>query len=496
MQIVLATFVLLFLNVATSQTCSDAQVLILGGGMAGVSAANRLAELGITDFIILEAQDRLGGRMRTEELVPGVNVNVGANWIQGVDPAAPRLHPIFDLAERCGGLNGIYSDYDDVLTYDSQGNVVSDNDLRYDDYDDAAEDALTTLQASRGPDISAREGLTQAGWIPTSPEDNFVEWFSFDFCVGESPNVSSLLEDLDISTFSDFLADPDNDAVDYLVTDSKGYSSLIQCLANNFSTNPSTDERIHLNTVVTRIVYNEDCVCATATENGQETTYCAPYAIVTFSLGVLKEGSSTLFSPPLPEAKVNALDLAVMAFYGVIYAEFDERFWDTGYEYIGHVSPNRGYFPLILVLPQSFGATIVFHVTDDEALRLATLSEDTLKTEIFQVLRSIYGDNATEPNRVLMMPWATDPHFLGSFSNTRPGGQVANAELQVPEGRMYLAGEGTSVEYSGFVHGAYLSGIDTANTINGIIISSESKLVSNSALLLVAAAAAWLLLVL
>ena len=74
----------------------------------GVSAANRLAELGTTDFIILEAQDRPGGRMRTEELVPGVNVNVGANWIHDVDPTAPRLHPIFDLAERCGGLNGMY----------------------------------------------------------------------------------------------------------------------------------------------------------------------------------------------------------------------------------------------------------------------------------------------------------------------------------------------------------------------------------------------------
>ena len=39
----------------------DAQVLILGGGMTGVAAANRLTELGITDFIILEGQDRLGG---------------------------------------------------------------------------------------------------------------------------------------------------------------------------------------------------------------------------------------------------------------------------------------------------------------------------------------------------------------------------------------------------------------------------------------------------
>ena len=85
--------------------------------MTGVAAANRLAELGITDFVILEAQDQLGGRMRTAEIAPGVNVNVGATWIHGVDPAEPRLHPIFDLAERCGGLSGIYSDFDNITVY-------------------------------------------------------------------------------------------------------------------------------------------------------------------------------------------------------------------------------------------------------------------------------------------------------------------------------------------------------------------------------------------
>ena len=82
------------------------------------------------------------------------------------------------------------------------------------------------------------------------------------------------------------------------------------------------------------------------------------------------------------------------------------------------------------------------------------------------------------------MPWATDPRFLGSYSNVHPGGQDASAVLQIPEGRMYLAGEGTSVDYSATVHGAYLSGIDRANTINDMISSESSKLVPNGVLLL------------
>ena len=41
-----------------------ATVLILGGGMAGVAAAHTLQAAGMHDFLLLEAADRLGGRMR------------------------------------------------------------------------------------------------------------------------------------------------------------------------------------------------------------------------------------------------------------------------------------------------------------------------------------------------------------------------------------------------------------------------------------------------
>lgn len=74
--------------------------------MAGLAAASRLQELGIS-FMILESQPTLGGRIKTVEISPGINVNVGSSWIQGVDPEQPRLHPLYDLAERCGGLQGI-----------------------------------------------------------------------------------------------------------------------------------------------------------------------------------------------------------------------------------------------------------------------------------------------------------------------------------------------------------------------------------------------------
>ena len=41
------------------------QVIIIGGGISGLAAANQLVNAGITNIIILEAHNRLGGRIHT-----------------------------------------------------------------------------------------------------------------------------------------------------------------------------------------------------------------------------------------------------------------------------------------------------------------------------------------------------------------------------------------------------------------------------------------------
>lgn len=454
---------------AHSDTCSehDAEVLILGGGMTGVSAANRLQELGITDFILLEAQDRLGGRMRVEEFVPGINMSVGASWIQGVDPAAPRLHPLMDLVGRCGGLETMLSNFDNAVYYDSQGNVVTEN-LRYGDIEAAiatAAEQSASRQANGDPDITVRQAFTEAGWIPSTPEDNFVEWFYFDFCVSQTPNVTSLFGKIDVATFSDFLADPGNTAGEYYITDRRGYPALIDCLAKNATNNNPSDDRIHLEALVTEIDYSDDCVCVTVSENGGTSQYCAPYAIVTFSVGVLREQAATLFSPPLPQTKLDALDRIVMAYHSVVISVFSERFWNES-EFVYHIHPDRGYFANIQILPESrgFNATVL-HITDTLVSRLAGVSDEALKQEVTQLHRNIYGDNVPEPSRILHMPWLNNSLFLGSFPNILPGGTAEFKELSKPEEGMYFAGDGVHAKYSGFAHGAFLSGIDAANAI-------------------------------
>ena len=84
-----------------SKPCN--QVLILGGGVAGILAARKLTEEGITDFFIIEARDELGGRMQSTSFgAPGrqVTVELGASWIQGTQEGNGPTNPILNLARK------------------------------------------------------------------------------------------------------------------------------------------------------------------------------------------------------------------------------------------------------------------------------------------------------------------------------------------------------------------------------------------------------------
>jgi monoamine oxidase len=98
-----------------------AQVIILGGGIAGISLAKSLVkDYNITDIVIIEGRDELGGRAHTESLTnPStghvVTVEKGCNWIQG-----PGKEPIQALAKKWG-LQTARQNYSDVTWFEGKG---------------------------------------------------------------------------------------------------------------------------------------------------------------------------------------------------------------------------------------------------------------------------------------------------------------------------------------------------------------------------------------
>jgi polyamine oxidase len=79
----------------------DAQVLILGGGMAGTIAARTLHEKGIEDYIVVEGKTELGGRILSDvfgTIGHNYTVEMGPSWIHGTQTGNGSANPVYSLA--------------------------------------------------------------------------------------------------------------------------------------------------------------------------------------------------------------------------------------------------------------------------------------------------------------------------------------------------------------------------------------------------------------
>ena len=441
---------------ATPLDCSslDADVLVLGAGMTGISAAKTLSENNISDFLILEGMTDIGGRVRS---VPfgGVNVELGANWIQGVlGDNDSEVNPLWLLKEKYK-LEGNVTDSAFVL-YTEDGVRVPDDDVkklnkRFNKACRSVEkEARERRRKKNLKDVSIRAALRLAGWEPNSGAELFKEWFGFDFCFAESPDLTSLLRNIPLTTYEDFGPE------EFFVTDQRGFSILIKKLAEQYLT-PS-DPRLHLNETVQSVEWGDCCVCATTDLK----RYCATTAIHTFSIGTLQH-ETVKFVPNLPKWKRRSINTYSMAYYLKIFVEFPFVFWDDSV-YIGYGSLQRGYYPHIqslnLFFPES--PIVVLTVTQDEAWRLSHQSEQQTTNEIWELFQTIYGNDVPEPKAILVTDWVTNPFFHGMYSNTPTGVHKSDlSNLRQPLGSLVFGGEALS-DYNGFLHGSFLSGITVA----------------------------------
>ena len=454
--------------------CSDAQVLILGAGVTGISAAKTLSEKGITNIIILEADSEIGGRVKNTVLKSsGIRVELGANWIQGIDPLQPDMHPLWKTVSKCGGISGNFVgalNDGSMHVFNQNGENITNSSTFKERFSQWKEIGLSKLSLQRQncslQDITAREALNTKGWIPSSSMDDMIEWFGFDYdSFATSPEYVSLYRNFPDYTYIDF-GDPDR-VTDYFVTDQEGFIKVINCLAQDFLT--KNDPRLHLESVVTEIDWSSnECVCVTVKErnSGSDVKYCAPNAVITFSLGVL-QSNVVKFIPDLPAAKKSAINAGGFRLYLKIFLEFDHIFW-KGEEYVVnilHIDKIRGYYGQF----EPFNATspILFAtLTGDLAKMVYNQSVEETTSQIMKVLRSIYGEAIPDPIEVIIPDWWVNPFYRGMYSTPPLGfGTSQTKTLAEPVGRLHFAREATSVRYFGYVHGGYFSGIDVANEI-------------------------------
>ncbi|CAK7224163.1 polyamine oxidase1, flavin-containing amine oxidoreductase [Sporothrix curviconia] len=462
-------------------SCRKTKVAVLGAGVAGVTAAQALANASITDFLLIERNDYLGGRVaHTTFGTKGAaadnasyTVELGANWVQGLGSPGGPENPIWTLA-KLYGVNNTYSNYSSLLTYDATG-FVDYTDLldTYDDaYDIAAADAGFLLSSNR-QDPSARAGFSLAGWKPHKDmHAQAVEFWNWDWETAYAPEESSFVFGItgDNLTFDQF-SDENN-----YVWDQRGLNTIVYGEAGTFLA--AGDPRLLLSTTVTNISYADSGVLVTTADGG-----CieAEHAICTFSLGVL-QNDVVAFAPPLPRWKADAIASFAMGTYTKIFMQFNETFWDADTQYFLYADPQvRGYYPVWQSLDAPGfleGSHILFvTVVGAESYRVEQQPDALTQAECMAVLRSMFPDiDVPEPTAFMYPRWSLEEWAFGSYSNWPVGTTLEKHQnLRANVGRLWFAGEANSAEYFGFMHGAWFEGREVGERVAVALLNSTAK---------------------
>jgi len=420
---------------------NQADVIIIGAGMAGLAAA-RLLRQDDYSVLILEARDRIGGRIWTDNSL-GMPLDMGASWIHGI-----RGNPVTEFAEEFG-LETAVTDYDNHIVYDYDGRKLSD------DEQEELEEWLIELAeeveaAGEELDSDAAMGtVINAVLAKVGPDPNELRKLNY--------GLNSLIE-------HEYAADVDELSVWYGqygeefggkdIIFPNGYGQMVDQLAKGLD--------IRLNHIVSQVSYGDG---VTVTTNQGEFT--SDYAIVTLPLGVLQKGSVT-FSPPLPQEKQTAVSKLGMGLLNKTYLKFDEPFWDKDTDLIGHIGEQKGDWTEFLNLYKYTGQLVLlgFNAADNGRY-LEILSDTEIIADGMRVLRTLYGNNIPNPTATFITRWATDPFALGSYSFVPPGAGEAEYEAMAEPvaGQLFFAGEATHPEYPSTVHGALLSGYREAKQI-------------------------------
>ncbi|OCL00547.1 amine oxidase [Cenococcum geophilum 1.58] len=457
---------------ANEKKCQKTTVAILGGGVAGITAAQALSNQSITDFLIVEYNGDIGGRMAHTNFgkkSDGTSyvVELGANWVQGLGTEGGPENPIWTFAKKYNVSNE-YSNYSSILTYNETG--YTDYSSMLDDF----ENVYATMEQNAGyiltenlQDQSTRTGLALAGWKPKKDmAAQAVEWWEWDWETSYTPGESSLVFGITgyNLTFYQF-----SDANNFVI-DQRGFNTLLKGIASTFL--KKNDSRLLLNTIVTDVTYSKDGVTIT---NADGSCISAAYAICTFSVGVLQNDAVT-FKPALPDWKQTAIEKFQMGTYTKIFLQFNETFWDPNTQFFLYASPTtRGYYPVwqSLSTPGFLPGSNIFFVTvvEWESYRIEAQSDEKTKAEVMAVLREMFPNiDVPEPIAFMYPRWSLTPWTYGSYSNWPVGTTLEmHQNLRANVERLFFAGEATSAEYFGFLHGAWFEGREAGERVAGML---------------------------
>jgi monoamine oxidase len=407
---------------------SNPDVVVVGAGAAGIGAARQFAELGLS-CVVLEADNRIGGRAYTDTTTFGVPFDIGCAWIHAAD-----RNPFYRFAQWDKFKLKFHDLHLNELYY--MRNRAGAAGVKQ---EHEAEEVIH----KRAGKIAHRKDVPTSRAVPKWTEP-------FEAAATYMGPMDMGVDLSDLST-ADYAQSADLDP-NYLVYE--GFGTLVAKTGANIP--------VKLSTPVRTIRYGEGAGVKVDTDAG---TIEARACIVTVSTGVLA-ANAIRFTPELPDWKVAAIGEVPMGLLAKIPMQIPgERLGLAPYDNVLVEYPGRQeiYF---LAWPWETDLMVGF-VGGDFGWQLSAAGEDAAIDFAKERLGQTFGSKVPgKVTKALFTKWASNPLTLGAYAAARPCHYKARAALGRPlDERVFFAGEALAGPLIQTAGGAFLSGEETAKTV-------------------------------
>ncbi len=428
---------------------SHHDVIVLGAGIAGLTAARQLATAGVRVHLV-EARDRVGGRIFSQTIGEEV-IELGAEFIHGKPPILWNL--IKDANLETYELGGKQFCWEHNLLQECDEEFGRDFQW------------LEALKDWNREDCSFAEYLDLAQ-VPEASRKRLIGFVEgFNAADHRIIGVAALAKQQAIE---------DATEGDRMFQVRGGYSQLPEFLAREFARLGGT---LSMETRAVAIRWEQGSVAVDCVRNGNKETYRATAVVIALPLGVMQSGALNISPTP-----ARALDLLAkicvgharrmtLLFRRRFWADFADRARNHGLDALSFLHTAGEIFPVWWTQYPEKSAAMVAWSGGPQADALSTRSQADLERAAMQELAKVFAVGEAQLGEWLIQSaahdWQQDPLALGSYSYLPAGA------LQVPEtlsepiaSTIFFAGEHTDTTGNwGTVHGAMESGVRAASQV-------------------------------
>lgn len=454
----------------TSGPNKTVDVVIVGAGASGLSAARDLVNAGAS-VVVLEARDRVGGRLLKQDTIAGGWVDLGAQWVGRTQTAALALIDQFGLKKFDWAPQTDPTTPASVVWNGSKW--VSAGDLARAvsggpatitpaDIADLGQ-ALAKFRAMsktvpadapwNAPDAKVFDSMTFETWLNQNTTTPYARRF-FTLETGadreEMPGWTSLL----YLCWLDSSSPKEEGPEDYLVEGGLGQLAVLMAKPLN--------DQIVLSSPV-RSISQDNSGVSVRTDNGN---YRGKYVIVAVPPTL---AGQIAYDPPLPAVRMQLTQRVPMGTSIKCLAVYPEAFWrnDNG-PWVGFGDLPTVSYAADSSPPNGRPGVMVSFIEGSKALALASMSTDQRRELVLADYVGYFGRRMSSPQQYIEKNWPAEPWTAGAACFYTPPGVLSEpfgAAIREPVGRIHWAGTEAATRWMGYVDGALRAGHTAAQAV-------------------------------